>query len=166
MGVFIAAPAAGRKISTPCLTAGHVSAPIPMKFLTPLSIAVLVALSGVGPPAQAHGPGVRHHAHTRGFFTFSIGAWPWYWASPVYYPVMPSGQVAMSPPPPVAYAPAETLAPAPVAYPRNAQSPQQTEADWQDCSRWATTQPSAMADAGVFQRAVTGCMDARGYSVR
>ena len=36
----------------------------------------------------------------------------------------------------------------------------------QECNRWATTQPSAMADAQVFQRAVAACMDGRGYTVR
>ena len=41
-----------------------------------------------------------------------------------------------------------------------------TEADRQDCNRWATTQPSAMNDAGVFNRAVDACMDGRGYTLR
>ena len=50
--------------------------------------------------------------------------------------------------------------------PRASQSPQQLEADCQDCKRWATTQPSAQADASVFQRAVTACIDGRGYTVR
>lgn len=61
------------------------------------------------------------------------------------------------------------MPPAPVAsvaYPRNAQTPQQTEADWRECNRGATTQPAAMADARVFQRSVLACMDAREYSVR
>ena len=43
--------------------------------------------------------------------------------------------------------------PDPIIYPRNGQSAQQTEADRQECNRWATTQPSALADASVFQRA-------------
>jgi hypothetical protein len=54
----------------------------------------------------------------------------------------------------------------PIIYPRNGQSPEQTEADRQDCNRWATSLPSALSDAQVFQRAVAACMDARGYSVR
>ena len=43
---------------------------------------------------------------------------------------------------------------------------QQTEIDRQECNRWATTQPSAVADAGVFQRAVEACMDGRGYTMK
>jgi hypothetical protein len=137
-----------------------------MKPLLLLSIAALVALAGVGSPAQAHGPGLRHH-HVRGFVTLSIGAWPLYWGGPVYYPAVPPGYVAVAPPSAYATpAPVEAMPPAPVAYPRNAQTPQQTEADWRECNRWATTQPSAMADAGVFQRSVHACMDAHGYSVR
>lgn len=56
--------------------------------------------------------------------------------------------------------------PDPVIYPRNGQSPEQTEADRQDCNRWATTQPAALADAGVFHRAVEACMDGRGYTLK
>lgn len=56
--------------------------------------------------------------------------------------------------------------PDPVIYPRNAQSAQQTEADRQDCNRWATTQPAALADAGVFHRAGEACMDGRGYTMK
>ena len=62
--------------------------------------------------------------------------------------------------------PAVPSRPDPVIYPRNGQSPQQTEADRQDCNRWATTQPAALADASVFKRAVEACMDGRGYSMR
>jgi hypothetical protein len=54
----------------------------------------------------------------------------------------------------------------PVIYPRNGQSAAQTEADRQECNRWATTQPAAVADAQVFQRAVAACMDGRGYTLK
>ncbi len=54
----------------------------------------------------------------------------------------------------------------PIIYPRNGQSAEQTEADRQECNRWATTQPSAMADASVFNRATEACMDGRGYTLR
>jgi hypothetical protein len=60
----------------------------------------------------------------------------------------------------------ETAIPAPIIYPRNGQSPEQTEADRQDCNRWAVTQPDAVASASVFQRATAACMDTRGYTVR
>ncbi|MFA6262652.1 MAG: hypothetical protein WC760_14400, partial [Bacteroidia bacterium] len=56
--------------------------------------------------------------------------------------------------------------PDPEIYPRNGQSAQQTEGDRQECNRWAVTQPSAVADASVFQRAVEACMDGRGYTMR
>lgn len=141
-----------------------------MKPLLPLSFIALAVLAGAGTPAQAHGPGFRHHHHSRAFIGLSIG-WPAYWAGSVYYPAVPGGYVTVAPPP-VAYGygtpvPAEPPPlPAPIAYPRNGQSPEQTEADWRECNRWATTQPSAMADASTFQRAAAACMDAHGYSVR
>ena len=59
-----------------------------------------------------------------------------------------------------------TPPPDPIFYPRNGQTPAQTEADRQDCNRWATTQAGAMSDAQVFQRATYACMDGRGYTVR
>ena len=62
--------------------------------------------------------------------------------------------------------PAANRSPDPIFYPRNGQSPAQTEADRQDCNRWATTQQNAMSDAQVFQRATYACMDGRGYTVR
>jgi hypothetical protein len=60
----------------------------------------------------------------------------------------------------------QTPPPEPIFYPRNGQSPAQTEADRQDCNRWATTQQNALSDAQVFQRATYACMDGRGYTVR
>ncbi len=62
--------------------------------------------------------------------------------------------------------PATQSRPDPVIYPRNGQDAQQTEFDRQDCNRWATTQPAALADAGVFHRAVEACMDGRGYTMK
>lgn len=61
---------------------------------------------------------------------------------------------------------ARSSAPEPVVYPRNGQSAGQTEADRQACNRWATSQPAAMNDASVFQRATLACLDGRGYTVR
>lgn len=94
-----------------------------------------------------------------GIGTYYYGA-PWY---PGYVltaprPVYP---VAATAPEPVAKAPPE-----PVIYPRNGQSPAQTETDRQACDRWAMSQPSAMADASVFHRATLACMEGRGYTVR
>ena len=78
--------------------------------------------------------------------------------APVYLPV-PVQQIDQT-------QPAQRLAPDPVIYPRNGQSAAQTEADRLDCNRWATTLPSAMADASIFNRATAACMDGRGYSIR
>ena len=113
------------------------------------------------------------------FVTLSIGGAPYYYANGVYYTPAPGGYTVVAPPPGADQAqplPAPVLSPAPVPaprpkpdpiiYPRNGQSPQQTEADRQDCNRWATTQPNAMSDAEVFQRAVDACMDGRGYTLR
>ena len=79
---------------------------------------------------------------------------------PVYYPapVQPMPQ-------PLAAPPAQGAAD-PVTYPRNGQSAAQSEADRLACNRWATSLPSAMADASVFNRATAACMDGRGYTVR
>ncbi len=79
----------------------------------------------------------------------------------VYPEAQPVPPVA---PPPVA-APVPRAAD-PIVYPSRGQSAQQTEADRQECNRWATTQPNAMADASVFQRAVAACLEGRGYTVK
>lgn len=84
----------------------------------------------------------------------------------VVYPVAPVYQAPVyQAPAPVYQAPAPSRA-APVIYPRNGQGNVQLEADHRDCNRWATTQPSAMADTSVFNRAVEACMDGRGYTLR
>ncbi len=107
------------------------------------------------------------------YATVWIGGAPYYYANGVYYNVAPGqGYVVVAPPPgadAVQAAPAPAPAPAspdPIIYPRNNQSAAQTESDRRDCNGWATTQPGAMADAKVFQRATEACMDGRGYTVR
>ncbi len=62
--------------------------------------------------------------------------------------------------------PAATRAPDPIFYPKSGQTPAQTEADRQECNRWATTQAGAMSDASIFQRATFACMEGRSYAVR
>jgi hypothetical protein len=79
---------------------------------------------------------------------------------PVYY------RSEARPVPAVPSEPAAKAAPDPIFYPRNGQSEAQTEADRVECNRWAATQPTAMADASVFQRASHACMEGRGYVVR
>lgn len=106
------------------------------------------------------------------YVTLWIGGAPYYYANGVYYrPVPGSGYEVVEPPPGAAAAqPAAPAAsappPDPVIYPRNGQSAAQTETDRQECNRWATTQPQAVADASVFQRAVAACLEGRGYTVK
>lgn len=107
------------------------------------------------------------------YATLWIAGAPYYYANGVYYAQGPAqGYVVVAPPPgadaaqPVVAAPTTKAMPDPILYPRNGQSAAQTEADRQDCNRWATTQPSAMTDGSVFQRAVAACLDGRGYTVR
>ena len=105
------------------------------------------------------------------YATVWVGSVPYYYADGVYYNVAPGqGYVVVAPPPnAAAIQPAPAPAPAspdPIFYPRSGQDAAQTEADRRDCNAWATTQPNAMADAKVFQRATEACMDGRGYTVR
>lgn len=130
-----------------------------MKRLLP--IAALALLAGAAAPGDAQ-------AHGRWRFGLGIGiGFPIYPAYPAYVYPQP---VYVNPPPegwqPVPAAPAPKALPEPIFYPRNAQDAAQTEADRQACNRWATTQPSALAEASVFHRATLACMEGRGYSVR
>ena len=138
---------------------------------------------GVG---YGHGGGYGHrggHGHHGGVYwgpglflgglTFGIGLGSYHHVQPGY-----PGYVLVEPPPfyyplplqampqPPSAQPAQRGAADPVIYPRNGQSAAQTEADRQECNRWATTLPSAMADASVFNRATAACLDGHGYSVR
>jgi hypothetical protein len=100
------------------------------------------------------------------FVTLWLAGSVYYYANGVYYaPAGSAGYVVVAPPPGADSA-QPAAAPEPIFYPRNGQSPEQTEADRRECNRWATTQPNAVADASVFQRAVAACMDGRGYTVR
>jgi len=144
------------------------------------ALAASLAIAMAALPAVSE---ARPYGHWHG------GGWGWGWgpafgvalgvdlalSSPYYYGYPQT--VVVAPPPPVVYAapPAVAAAPAPVApssmpdpviYPRNGQSPAQTESDMRACNSWATTQPRAQADASVFQRATAACMDGRGYSIR
>ncbi|SEK80543.1 hypothetical protein SAMN05216359_103150 [Roseateles sp. YR242] len=106
------------------------------------------------------------------YVTLRIGGLPYYYANGVYYSAAPEGYVVVAPPPGAEAVPQAQVAttpppkPDPIIYPRNGQSTAQTESDRQECNRWATTQPTAMNDANVFNRAVEACMDGRGYSMR
>jgi hypothetical protein len=127
----------------------------------------LVSLAMIAVPVQAQSRPAgwhhhHHHGHSHWRFGFGIGfGWP-------MYPYGPHPGHVIVEPAPARMAP-EAVAPSPpdpVFTPRSGQSATQTEADRQACNRFATTQPSAMADAGVFHHTVLACMESRGYSVR
>jgi hypothetical protein len=107
-----------------------------------------------------------HRGHARGYYR---GAWGWGpllwspWVYPQVVTVVQPAPVVVDAAPPL---PVQASRPDPVIYPRNGQSAQQTETDRQDCNRWATTQPQALADSAVFLRAVDACMDGRGYTTK
>lgn len=132
-------------------------------------------------PVYRVGPGYHHGGHYRGGYYRGghhrggwvlgglalglgvgalIAARPW---EPVV--VQPPTYVYVEPPPAVG-TPVPSKVPEPIVYPSSGQSAEQTEADRQACNRWATTQPSAMADASVFHRATLACLEGRGYTVR
>jgi hypothetical protein len=102
------------------------------------------------------------------YATVWVGGLPYFYANGVYYAQGPgSGYVVVAPPPGAEAAqPVLTLPAEPVIYPRNGQTAEQTESDRRECNRWADTQAGAKADVSVHQRAVSACMDARGYTLR
>ena len=126
--------------------------------------------------AQAHGRGGRWWGGVSIGIGVPLVVGPGYYGpgyyGPGYYGAWPAYPAPVVVAPPVAYAepaaqpvPAKP-APEPIFYPRQGQSAAQVEADRQECNRWATTQPAAMADASVFHRATLACMDAHGYTAR
>jgi hypothetical protein len=129
----------------------------------------LIAVAGTAfaaLPAEAHG---RHGRWWGGvsigigvplYLGHRVGVWPAYPA-----PVIVAPPVVYAEPPEPASLPVKSP-PEPIFYPARGQSAAQLEADRQECNRWATTQPAALADAGVFHRATLACMDGRGYSAR
>jgi hypothetical protein len=138
------------------------------------------AYSAGGPVGQMtvrHGGG--YGGGHGGYYRGGGGGWGWgvglglgaglLLASPWYYPgyvVAPPTTVIVEQLPQAAGMPPtqQPGRPEPVIYPRNGQSPQQLEADRQECNRWATTQQAALTDSSVFMRAIDACMDARGYT--
>jgi hypothetical protein len=122
------------------------------------------------------------------YSTVWFGGAPYYYANDVYYQWRPdmNGYV-VAPPPPGADQPGDAPpAPAPAGddfyvYPRGGQTPEQQSADRYECHGWARTQtgfdptqpgggapPGGPSGAGrdQYQRAITACLEARGYSVR
>jgi len=139
-----------------------------------LVAAPLESQAGPGGRGGGHWHGHRGHGghHWGGFaWGLGLGIGTYYALAPWYYP--PGYVVTLPAPgydPGIASPPLVTRsappAPDPIIYPNRGQTAAQTEADRQACDRWATTQPSAMADASVFHRATLACMEGRGYTVK
>jgi hypothetical protein len=130
-----------------------------------------------------------------GYSTYWWGGVPYYYWQGVYYVWSPDyGDYVVTDPPPVTGGEPEDGATPPPAdqgpngasggamnmyvYPKNGQSEQQTQNDRYQCHEWAVGQtgfdPSnsandtqaATATPENYKRAVTACLEARGYSVR
>lgn len=116
------------------------------------------------------------------YSTVWFGGIPYYYANDVYY-VWRDRERAYEvvEPPPGAYTATSAPAVADIyVYPRQGQSPEQTDFDRYECHRWAAdetgfdpTQPEggvgaerARAARSEYLRAMTACLEGRGYSVR
>jgi hypothetical protein len=130
-----------------------------------------------------------------GYSTYWWGGVPYYYWQGVYYAWSPDyGSYVVTDPPPVTGGVAQGAVPPPAAgqpaatggegamslfvYPKNGQTDQQTANDRYQCHEWAVGQtgydPSnsandsqaANATPENYKRAMTACLDARGYSVK
>ena len=122
------------------------------------------------------------------YATYWYGSIPYYYANDVYYTYDPSyeGYVATDPPPvaegggagveggPPSAGPPSAGPPSDGAvqgqvfmYPKNGQSTEQQAADKAECQQWAAQQAGAAAQNGSdYQRAMSACVEGRGYSAR
>jgi hypothetical protein len=124
------------------------------------------------------------------YSTYWWGGVPYYYANDVYYTYNPSydGYVATDPPPVSdsgagAEGAAPNAGPAPnggpvpgdggaaagqiFMYPKNGQSAEQQASDKAECQQWAAQQAGQVAQNGSdYQRAMTACVEGRGYSAR
>ena len=155
------------------LLAGSALAQARVEIGVGLAWPVVPAYGGVGGWAPAAAvvvgggwhAGHRHRGHRGWHRGWGWGVGTGLWLAPtIVWPIdadrRPAPVVAT---PPLPLPPSR---PDPVVYPRHGQDARQQEADQQACDRWATTLPAAMADAGVFHRAVAACLEGRDYVVR
>jgi len=108
-----------------------------------------------------------------------IYGYPYYYADGVYYAPVPDGYMVVNPPQDAVNQAPQT---APSSgqlfiYPRNGQSEKQQTEDRYQCHSWAVGQtgydPTKPTDSGQsaprlsdYQRAMTACLDARGYTAK
>jgi hypothetical protein len=113
------------------------------------------------------------------YSTLWIGGYPYYYADGTYYAPTASGYMSVDPP---QDAVSNVPPPAPSAerlfvYPRQGQSVQQQEEDRYQCHGWAVgqtghdpTQPTGIVPSvqkrADYRRAMTACLDARGYTAK
>ena len=145
----------------------------------------------ISPEASGYRPagaGFRHRCAPVGLFlpflppyyaTVWVGGRPYYYANEIYYAHRGDGYVVVEPPqgdvsqaPP----PADQL----FIYPRQNQSEEQQTEDRYECHRWAVSQtgfdPTQSSGAvpadqsgqkrADYQRAMSACLDGRGYTVK
>lgn len=118
------------------------------------------------------------------YTTVWFGSVPYYYANSVYYVARPAGGYVVTEPPAgtpdrVESAPA-TSSEDFFMYPRNGQSAERQARDRYECHRWAVEQtgfdptlsqggvPASQTDSkrSDYLRAITACLDGRGYTVR
>lgn len=110
--------------------------------------------------------------------TLWIGGIPYYYADDIYYRWDPAtnGYEVVAPPEGAdqpGAAPARSADDL-IVYPRNGQSQEQQSADRYECHRWAGTQsgfdptkgPGSAVQNDQYRRAMSACLEARGYSVK
>jgi hypothetical protein len=127
------------------------------------------------------------------YTTLWVSGTPYYYANDTYYTWSPDqgGYQVVDPPSPVGYPPADPASAAPptpttptddlYAYPQAGQSAEQQSKDKYECHKWATSQsgfdPTQSGGGAVppdqagsardsYQRAMSACLEGRGYSVR
>jgi len=124
------------------------------------------------------------------YATYWYGGVPYYYANDVYYTYNPSyeGYVATDPPPVTesegsadgAAANVDSAAPSGAPgdaaamaaaqvfmYPKNGQSAEQQATDKAECQQWAAQEAGQVAQNGAdYRRAMTACVEGRGYSAK
>jgi hypothetical protein len=117
------------------------------------------------------------------YATYWYGGVPYYYANDVYYTYNPDyeGYVATDPPPVgesdgsapqggAAIAPPQDGGSIPgqvFMYPKNGQSAEQQAQDKAECQQWAAQQAGQAAQNGAdYRRAMTACVEGRGYSAQ